>query len=857
MPLLPSAFRQLLAPGGTRRRAPRHLHLETLEIRQVLTGSPATVPFTIVNNETIDSSGTLAYSDSEIYVALYAKDFVAQGDSETYYYFDQTGAAHTTQSVAPNGQGVQLVPTFTLNQLTKTGDHTYVINLPEVLPTGAGYGINSARVYFSMDVAPSLVINGDGSVTAPTPNDSYFDFFEFTLNAPNNPTGNLNIDTTNVDQFGVPIQIQVASSDPGNIPGGVGISATRESVLSQYQTFSAGTPFALCIWPTSGSNNGVNLGKYRILNPSGVLASSQVADSVIQVGTVLQLPINATTTTINVYSGQGFPDPASEHFNVQIDSEVMTVTAAAQMTNGTTNWTVVRGVAGTNAAPHNSGKLVNIAENAMSATQTTITVGSSIGYPASYPFSVLVDNEIMQVTGLNSNNKNGTTTWNVLRGQDGTTAAAHANGAMVVYNSVVSNPLNNYFDAAIDALFGKYLVPSGQQPDPNNELTVQVDVNHVATTFKGYVTQDAQGAYVLRFKTDGDPTDYDVYYPFFTDNQYLWATKGYVPSLTPVAAPSWSAGADFTALSPSDMVFSCNGVFADNTFRPNMNATQQTTLATLENKVVSALNRGVALLPGYTSSGAGSWDDSSVYYGNNASGQVWNEYAQFLHKSSVSIGGLNYGFAFDDQAGQASDIAVASFDSATITLSPWATGTPPSPPNPPDPPTPPTPPPVPPSRVSLRDFMTSNFHFPVSSSSGSPVGASQQSVIVSSQAVVSAPQVTASPQLVTQQIVAPQVVTQQVTNPSVVTSTVVTPPVVNTPVVPHSVVTTPVPTTPSTTQTKPKPSNAAVDAALADSSTLENTLLALQHPATSTHTTTTPVLPKGLSMRSLLSSARR
>jgi parallel beta-helix repeat protein len=59
--------------------------------------------------------------------------------------------------------------------------------------------------------------------------------------------------------------------------------------------------------------------------------------------------IGATGTTVSVGTTTGFP--ASGNFTVQIDSEAMTVTSG----QGTTTWTVARGVNGTVPAPHTAG----------------------------------------------------------------------------------------------------------------------------------------------------------------------------------------------------------------------------------------------------------------------------------------------------------------------------------------------------------------------------------------------------------------------------------------------------------------------------------------------------------------------
>ena len=63
---------------------------------------------------------------------------------------------------------------------------------------------------------------------------------------------------------------------------------------------------------------------------------------------------------------------------------------------------------------------------AISATDTTITVASSAGFPTSGSFNVEIGTEIMTVTNVSGS------TWTVVRGQKGTTAAAALNGAEVV-----------------------------------------------------------------------------------------------------------------------------------------------------------------------------------------------------------------------------------------------------------------------------------------------------------------------------------------------------------------------------------------------------------------------------------------
>jgi len=519
-----------------------------------------------------------------------------------------------------------------------------------------------------------------------------YDYVEFSLNATGNPQGNLNIDTTNVDQLGVPIRVLLDSTDPGNVANGVGIDVPRDQIFQLYTEFTStpGDPYRSLLDTNQGT-----YGSYRIQNPSDYLNNSTTAGSIVNVQTVLQQEISATTTTFLVYSGQGFPDPNISPFTIQVRDEEMLVTGSAPVTGGV-NWTVQRGVNGTQAVPHVVGAFISQTNPAVTASQTTLTVGSSSGYPdaATTQFNVRVDGEIMTVTGYLNNqpkNLNGTTTWTVIRGVAGSTAATHNQNAVVYYDSVTLSPFNSYFNQAIDDLFTKY--------QNGDLLYVQSAADGTTKIYQGSL-QQVNGTYVLQFVDSANPTTgtlYNVYYPFLNGNRYYWA--GYTPQLTPGDAPPGATGANYTALSPSEMVFACNGVFADNSFRTAAYPTpdEQKVLADLENQIVSALNRGVAQLQGINhttpSDTSNTWADHSQYYENNQQNQPWNHYAQFLHQTTVSIDGKNYGFAFDDQDGYASDIAVASFTSARIVLESWSDDTPP--------PAPPT------NHVSMRDLMAS------------------------------------------------------------------------------------------------------------------------------------------------------
>lgn len=65
-----------------------------------------------------------------------------------------------------------------------------------------------------------------------------------------------------------------------------------------------------------------------------------------------------------------------------------------------------------------------------STSATSLSVASSGGYPSSGNFRILIDTELIQVTSVSG------TTWTIVRGIEGTTAATHSGGAAV--NAIIT-----------------------------------------------------------------------------------------------------------------------------------------------------------------------------------------------------------------------------------------------------------------------------------------------------------------------------------------------------------------------------------------------------------------------------------
>jgi hypothetical protein len=223
------------------------------------------------------------------------------------------------------------------------------------------------------------------------------------------------------------------------------------------------------------------------------------------------------------------------------------------------------------------------------------------------------------------------------------------------------NPLHTYFNSFMDGFYFH-----NSQAGNFVDLTVTSIPGIPTRIYRGSVVKIGNN-WVFRFKQHGtdpgggsDPNNYDVYYPFFTDNAASYA--GYTPLLSTAAAPTWLAG---TTTSPSEMVFAAHEVFADNVSQFPSDATASKILGNLENQLVAALNRGVAMNPSNT------WGDNTTFYKN----ATYNWYAHFFHNTAYSIDAKAYGFPYDDQAEQSSDFAVNGLTQLTLTLGLWGSTT--------------------------------------------------------------------------------------------------------------------------------------------------------------------------------------
>lgn len=550
--------------------------------------------------------------------------------------------------------------------------------------TGGGVPNSETLSFFLPAITIGLVndrvqvTGGSAAATA-----SYvYDFAEFSI-TPNSglSTYTLVVDTTQVDQFGLPFRLQTKPADAINPAGSGTIStASRAEIFADFtaaMTDAGLTPFLDCVMP------GLSPGSppLRLLAPQDVI--SQQATS----AKPLQTPVLSVTTG-------GTQGAWTAQLSVPAGTAGQLLTEGGQL-------------AGTFYA---FGRLlpagtVVTAAVASADPNDTITIQTA-SQAATNPFSTAAGQFVTiytpPPTALN--------TW---------------------FGPAVNSTTNVNGGNAIDDFFAYWKSPpTGRQlrlevTSQQNEATVYTGT---VTTIQQTSTAGTTATYTVLQMTGGGET-YNIFYPYFTTNSP--ATK-IDPSGNPVPAPpTWMFPGDYLGggnESPSQMVFAADGVFANSAAAPQGAPPSgaytgiSTALGSLENQIVTAIVRGYATtwqtvenaspgtvssdgktvtwqLPKGTLSGAtptntlsvgmnvSSWkifsvpmditaidvaedqitvktpetftghppvDDMLLFFDMYPDGQQWSGYAKFLHNLmgyDVMIDGRAYALPYDDNGG--------------------------------------------------------------------------------------------------------------------------------------------------------------------------------------------------------------
>ena len=610
------------------------------------------VTFTIVNS-TQQNGNSSGLSDSAVYL------FLTQEALNTAWRIDPgTGMA---TSLPPG----TLAPGITLADLAAAGGG---------IRFDAGVQVPSARLYVSS--SPNAVSLSNSAISGPTAGTAefFYDFVEFALtcttagapadSAPNN----LNIDTTQVDQLGIPITLQVTPKDPNFGAGsGVVLALDRQTLIDNFQAMAVGplAPFADCVFPRGGNLSA----PYRLLNPSHVI-DSQLSATGLQGSMATSGSTGAWQATFTITGpGTTAPTNGSLAIGMPVSGPLIPAgTAVGSLPGFPSGSTVVmNSTAMVNPFTAISGVQLFFITPPTTALASYFdqAIDDFFAWYLKYPSTLLVEQNnggdhtytgnVVQVSGITDINGNGNT-YTVLQFTGGNSEIYNLYYPFFSTNAGASKmtpfgaavppppawwvprpppvPSLAYYAPPSLMVFGAsgVFADNAIQPPyaPNNSSAVQGAIENVIATAlaRGYATT---WRFLQGFITPHSPPT--------TARVTLAAgstTAGLVDQMN--MASFQIANVPMTAAIPTDAPVSDFSVSSPRAISPT-----------------------VADLLSF-----------SQFYPRRG---TWSAYANFLHDPAVTIDGRAYALPFDDQGGFSSDLnaatSVANPASASITLGPW------------------------------------------------------------------------------------------------------------------------------------------------------------------------------------------
>ncbi len=491
------------------------------------------------------TSDLLAQANNQIFGVLYGQTYLSYTNNQgttigagDWFFYNTTISDY---DLCPAGG---LTQSFVL-----TGTSTFVLNLP-------GINVQSCRMVFSLGQMPQInVVGGQPQAANQATTDFVFDWVEFTYNQSNT----LYINTTMVDQFGFPIQLQLSPAVV-TTPNGAGVQIAREDVMSQFTTWcnNNNTDFLFCIQDAFGKTSSL-----RIQSPGDALNNNLVAGVVAN---TFGGPPNALANGVYYYGVSALNSSGAEGA-IQPQLAIATITEGQSVE-------------------------VSWSPNSLQPADTAsynVYRGTAAAGVVSW---VLLGNVTAASLGSNGGSFADT-------GNTGSAVTPHTTG------------LANFFDGEITSFFTNYLT---------NTLTLTATDglnpgNGYVYTFSGKTATNASNqitslALTLSSVVDSSGntvatppvpvgTAFPVYYPFFNTNTFN--------SANPAPPAPFTAGTEaypYSNIPPSIMVFAAEGCFADNGWQTqqiiNSGSTAINTtaysdlLGSLENQIVAAITRGIA-----------------------------------------------------------------------------------------------------------------------------------------------------------------------------------------------------------------------------------------------------------------------
>lgn len=532
----------------------------------------------------INISSDLITEEGRVSAALYAQlraDYTPQYGpsaqtlihSGAYVYLWAGPVNGTIEYDYAPTSGISVVPGFATYTMPDGGQ----VPLPDVAASG--------RIVFGVPEVPTITVDNAGVPQPPLPINtlSIYDFVELSYGV--QAEGILYVNTTAIDQFGIPLQIQI---DPAQntLPNGAGVFFARSALLDLYSQSSVPPAFQAGIQDLFRQTVAAPL---RILSPKDVLTGKCVQS----VGTSVQ-PNDQVELNGMLYYAVTALDEAGNESYAQSSVAGIWVELSQQIT-------------------------ISWAPNA-NQPQSTDTYRYNV-YRCYYGNWVLIDSPL------------------ATKFPDGVGGTSIDQDQSVKGQSPPLSDLTTWFDPAIQAFFNYYDPDQGGNVLLLNVVTGAYATDSWTYSFEGTTVSDSSNPMTdltwLQFLLTGivdtatqvavpeerwpfpASTPFNVYYPYWSSN---------VDPTCP-DPPSWMLYPNSPA---SLMVFAANGVFADNIEQVYYNLPEQvppptttyptppppTTpagiwqllLATLENMIASALSRGIAApVDGVLSIAPSSW----------------------------------------------------------------------------------------------------------------------------------------------------------------------------------------------------------------------------------------------------------
>lgn len=669
----------------------------------------APVTFTFTNNSFPKTTPGLA-----VHVAIAGKQSDAAGNL-TFGYLVPQQTANKNDFTKPlqfvsmaTGSQPANVPTFELFAAAAKPGATMsfqVNNKPD-------NRMVATRIVFGMGLPPVVPINSNApafpSMSNPTdPNNRInFDFLEFTMRYVGPNDGTLFVNTTQVDQVGLPFTMNVSPADSSGASNGVGVRVGRAGLAAEYASFIT-TQFTgirdQSISPAAEAAFKGLLTPYRLLNPSDAFTNPPASYGPASVPTLDGYFDTALSTFFSNYTSGGF--------RLQRDGYNFVGTTEAGYQPEAYNYSGVtlEGVSGTTATlkfppvavpngtmpapislaagvlvtgPGITGTAVVTGQPAVDGNNVTrVTIAGVVAATSgTYSFTAPGEFTVLQLQQADAN-------WAPVSGGQQYRLYAPYFAPMGGTGGAIAFPTGLPVGTGIGSLS---LASGGAGYTPNTvgQLTFTGGGGSSAAGF--FVTDNSGVVIAIGLTNPGSG---------FTSMPTIGFTGGGTPTTAAVvtasalpAAPPWVApGGPATVQSPGLMTFGCLGVFTDGGYQEKAgqvsgtNASGQT-LLDIQNTIVSAFNRGVANSVAAGTDVTTPWNTATNFYPKpvaptapSTTGVNWsNLYAAFLHRPNISIArpsdptvGLAYGFAYDDQGGNSTTLTSSFPQSVSVTFKPW------------------------------------------------------------------------------------------------------------------------------------------------------------------------------------------